>query len=77
MGVVPDVVAPVRLPDDEALTALARAAPLLADLRGLARDVRETPVRAIAVDPIFLGLAMECELVDRDGDTLVPGQDAE
>jgi hypothetical protein len=74
---IPDVVAPVRLPDDEALTALAGAAPLLSDLRGLARDVRETPVRAATVDCLFLGLAVECELVERDGDTLVPGEDVE
>jgi len=74
---IPDVVAPVRLPDDEALTALAGAAPLLSDLRGLARDVRETPVRAASVDSLFLGLAVECELVERDGDTLVPGEDVE
>jgi hypothetical protein len=73
---IPDVVAPVRLPDDEALTALAAAAPLLADLLGLARDVRETPVRAAGVDPLLLGLAVEAELVERDGDTLVPGEDA-
>jgi hypothetical protein len=74
---IPDVVAPVRLPDDEALTALAATAPLLADLRGLARDVRETPVRAADVDPLLLALAVECELVERDGDTLVPGEDVE
>jgi hypothetical protein len=74
---IPDVVAPVRLPDDEALTALAGAAPLLSDLRGLARDVRETPVRAATVDSLLLGLAVECELVERDGDTLVPGEDVE
>ncbi len=74
---IPDVVAPVRLPDDEALTALAGAAPLLADLRGLARDVRETPVRAATVDSLLLGLAVECELVERDGGTLVPGEDVE
>jgi hypothetical protein len=74
---IPDVVAPVRRPDDEALTALAVAAPLLADLRGLARDVRETPVRAAGVDPLLLGLAVQAELVERDGDTLVPGEDVE
>ena len=74
---IPDVVAPLRLPDDEALTALAVAAPLLVDLRSLARDVRETPVRAAGVDPLLLGLAVEAELVERDGDTLVPGEDVE
>jgi len=74
---IPEVVAPIRLPDDEALAALAAAAPLLADLRGLARDVRETPVRADGVDPLLLALAVEAELVERDGDTLVPGEDVE
>jgi hypothetical protein len=74
---IPDVVAPVRLAADAALTALAGAAPLLADLRGLARDVRETPVRAATVDPLLLGLAVETELVERGGDTLVPGEDVE
>lgn len=74
---IPDIVAPVRVPDDEALTALAVAAPLLADLRGLARDVRETPVRAASVDPLLLRLAVEAELVERDGGTLVPGEDVE
>ena len=73
---VPDVVAPVRLPDDAALNALASAAPLLADLRGVARDVRETMVRACDVDPFLLRLAVESELVARDGDALVPGEDA-
>jgi hypothetical protein len=74
---IPDVVAPVRLPDDEELTALAVGAPLLAGLRGLARDVRGTTVRAATVDPLLLKLAVECELVERDGDTLVPGDDVE
>src|SRR5260370_483240 len=74
---IPDVVMPVRLPDDEALTALAAAVPLLAGLRGLARDVRETPVRAASVDPLLLRLAAKAELVERDGDTPVPGDDGE
>jgi hypothetical protein len=73
---IPDVVAPIRLPDDDALTALAAAAPLLADLRTLARDVRETSVQAAGMDPLLLNLAMECELVERDGGTLSAGEDA-
>jgi hypothetical protein len=73
---LPDVVAPVRLPDEAALGALAAAAPLLADLRGLAGEVRATTVRADGVDPLLLRLAVECELVQRDGDALVPGADA-
>jgi len=74
---IPNVLAPIRLPDEAALTALAGAAPLLADLRGLARRVRETTVRAADVDPLLLNLAAETELVGRDGDTLVPGGNAE
>jgi hypothetical protein len=74
---IPDVVAPVRLPDDEELTALAVAAPLLVGLRGLARDVRETTVHAPTVDPLLLELAVGCELVERAGDMLVPGDDVE
>jgi hypothetical protein len=74
---LPDVVAPVRLPEYEALTPLAAAAPLLTDLHRLARDVRETPVRAATVDPLLLALAVECELVERDDDTLLPGEDVE
>jgi hypothetical protein len=74
---IPDVVAPVRLPDDEELAALAVAAPLLADLRGLARDVREATVRAATVDPLLLALAQACELVERDEGTLIPGDDVE
>jgi hypothetical protein len=74
---IPNVLAPIRLPDEAALMALAGAAPLLADLRGLARRVRETTVRAADVDPLLLNLAAETELVGRDGDTLVPGGNAE
>jgi hypothetical protein len=73
---LPDVVAPVRLPDDATLGALAASAPLLADLRGLARAVRETTVRACDADPFLLRLAVESELVERDGDLLVAGGDA-
>jgi hypothetical protein len=73
---IPDVLAPIRLPDEAELTALASAAPLLTDLRDLARDVRETPVRAHDVDPLLARLAVETELVERDGDTLVRGDDA-
>ncbi len=74
---IPDVVMPVRLPDDETLTALAAAVPLLADLSGLARDVRETPLRAASVDLLLLGLAAKAELVERGGDTLLTGDDVE
>ena len=62
---IPDVVAPVRLPDDEALTALAGAAPLLADLRGLARDVRETPVRAACRVPELRPWLLNCNFLDQ------------
>jgi hypothetical protein len=73
---VPDLVAPVRLPDDASLAAQAGAAPLLGDLRGLARDVRDSSVPAADVDPLLLGLAVEAGLVSRDGDALVPGNRA-
>ncbi|MGH3207338.1 MAG: hypothetical protein ACRDNO_06230, partial [Trebonia sp.] len=74
---LPEVVAPVRLPDYETLTPLAAAAPLLTDLHRLARDVRETSVRAASVDPLLLALAVECELVEVDDDSLLPGEDVE
>ncbi|MGH3279225.1 MAG: hypothetical protein ACRDNW_08820 [Trebonia sp.] len=74
---LPGVITPVRLPDEGALTALAGAAPLLTDLRDLARDVRETTVRAADVDPLLLALAVEADLVEHDDDSLVPGDDVE
>ena len=74
---LPDILAPVRLPGEAALTALACAAPLLTDLRGLARDARETTVRAVDVHPLLLALAVQAELVEQDDDTLVPGDDVE
>lgn len=74
---IPDVLAPVRLPDEAALTALASTAPLLTGLRDLARSVRETTVRALDVDPLLVRLAIETALVEQDGDTLIPGDDAE
>jgi hypothetical protein len=72
-----DELAPIRLPDEAELTALASAAPLMTDLRDLAREVRETAVRTHDVDPLLFRLAVETELVERDGDTLVPGDDVE
>jgi hypothetical protein len=74
---LPDILTPVRLPDEAALNALASAAPLLADLRGLARDVRETTVRAANVDPLLLALAVATDLVEQEGDAVVPGDDVE
>jgi hypothetical protein len=79
---IPDVLAPFRLPDEAALTALASAAPLLTDLRDLARQVRETTVRTPDVDPLLFRLALETELVAAsmghgDGGTLAPGDDVE
>ncbi|HEX3514831.1 MAG TPA: hypothetical protein VHT26_12610 [Trebonia sp.] len=71
------MLAPIRLPDEAALTALASTAPLLTDLRDLAREVRETTVRTPDVDPLLAGLAVETELVEQDGDTLTPGDDVE
>jgi len=72
---LPDVLAPIRLPGEAALPALASTAPLLTDLRGLAREVRETTVRARDVEPFLFRLARATELVEQDGDTLVPGDD--
>jgi hypothetical protein len=74
---LPDVLAPIRLPDEAELTALASAAPLMTDLRDLAREVRETAVRVRDVDPLLVRLAVEAELVELDGDTLIPGDDVE
>jgi hypothetical protein len=74
---IPDVLAPIRLPDEAALTVLASTAPLLTDLRDLAREVRETTVRTPDVDPLLASLAVETELVKQDGDTLIPGDDVE
>lgn len=73
---IPDVLGPVRVPDEAALAALARTAPLLADLRDLGRRVRETAVRAADVDPLLIRLAVETDLVERDGDMLAAGEDA-
>jgi hypothetical protein len=74
---VPGIVAPVRLPDTAELASLAGAAPLLADVLRLARDVREKPVEAASVDPFLLTLAAEAAVVEGDGDSLVPGEDVE
>lgn len=73
---LPDVLGPVRVPDEAALSALAGAAPLLADLRDLARRVRDAAVRAPDVDPLLVRLAVKTDLVERDGDMLVAGADA-
>lgn len=68
---------PLRLPGEQALTALASTAPLLTELRGLAREVRETTVRTSDVDPLLGRLAVETGLVEQDGGTLVPGENVE
>jgi Tetracyclin repressor-like, C-terminal domain len=60
--------------DDIQMDAALR---LLADLRALADEVRTTTVQAAAVNPVLLRLAEEAELVERDGDGLAPGEDAE
>lgn len=70
-----DTIAPMRLPEEAALAALARTAPLLTALRDLAREVRRTEVRIPDVDPLLIKLATESELVQADGDTLIPGED--
>ena len=73
---LPPVLPPVRLPEEAELAAQARRSALLADLRALADEVRETTVQAAAVNPVLLRLAEEAELVERDGEDLAPGEDA-
>jgi hypothetical protein len=73
---LPPVLPPVRLPEEAELAIQARRSALLADLRALAGEVRTTTVHADAMDPVLLRLAEEVELVERDGEDLVPGEDA-
>jgi hypothetical protein len=73
---LPPVLPPVRLPEGAELAAQARRSALLADLRALADEVRETTVQTAAVDLALLRLAEEAELVDRDDEDLAPGEDA-
>jgi hypothetical protein len=73
---LPPVLPPVRLPEEAELAGQARRSALLADLRALAGEVRETTVRAAAVNPVLLRLAEEAELVERDDEDLAPGDDA-
>ncbi len=74
---LPPVLPPVRLPEEAELAAQARRSALLADLRALADEVRQTTVQTAAVNPVLLRLAEEAELVERDGeDDLAPGEDA-
>jgi hypothetical protein len=72
---VPEIVAPVRLPEVAELNALAGTVPLLTEVLQLARDVREKPVDTVGLDPFLLALAVEAEVAEMDGDTLVPGDD--
>jgi hypothetical protein len=74
---LPPVLPPVRLPEEAELVVQARRSALLTDLRALADEVRTTTVHAAAVDPVLLRLAEEAELVERDGEDLAPGEDAE
>jgi hypothetical protein len=73
---LPPVLPPIRLPEEAELAVQARRSALLADLRALADEVRTTTVHADAVDPVLLRLAEETELVEWDGEDLVPGEDA-
>ncbi|MGH3205313.1 MAG: hypothetical protein ACRDP5_25185, partial [Streptosporangiaceae bacterium] len=73
---LPPVLPPVRLPEEAELAAQARRSTLLADLRALAGEVRETTVQTAAVNPVLLRLAEEAELVESDGEDLAPGEDA-
>ena len=72
---LPPVLPPVRLPEEAELAAQARRSALLADLRALADEVRKTAVQAAAVNPVLLRLAQEAELVERDDEAVVPGED--
>ena len=74
---LPPVLPPVRLPEEAELAAQARRSALLADLCALADEVRKTTVQTAAVNPVLLRLAEEAELVERDGEDLAPGEDAE
>jgi hypothetical protein len=73
---LPPVLPPVRLPEEAELAIQARRSALLADLRALAGEVRATTVHADSVNPALLRLAEEIEVVERDGEDLVPGEDA-
>jgi hypothetical protein len=73
---LPPVLPPIRLPEEAELAVQARRSALLADLRALAGEVRTTTVHAAAVNPVLLRLAEETELVEWDGEDLVPGEDA-
>jgi len=73
---LPPVLPPVRLPEEAELAAQARRSALLADLRALADEVRETTVRTAEVHPLLVRLAEEAELVERNGENLAPGEDA-
>ena len=73
---LPPVLPPVRLPEEAELAGQARRSALLADLRALAGEVRETTVQAATVNPVLLRLAQEAELVERDDEDLAPGEDA-
>ncbi len=73
---LPPVLPPVRLPDEAELADQARRSALLADLRALAGEVRETTIQTAAVNPVLLRLAEEAELVETDDDELAPGEDA-
>ena len=73
---LPPVLPPVRLPEEAELAAQARRSALLADLRALADEVRQTTVQTADVNPVLLRLAEEAELVERDGEDLAAGEDA-
>jgi hypothetical protein len=73
---LPPVLPPVRLPEEAELADQARQSALLADLRALADEVRATTVQTGTVNPFLLRLAEEAELVERDDEGVVPGEDA-
>jgi hypothetical protein len=73
---LPPVLPPVRLPEEAELAAQARRSALLADLRALSDEVRQTTVQTAAVNPVLLRLAEDAELLARDDGNLAPGEDA-
>jgi len=73
---LPDTMSPLRLPCESELAEQARTAPLLVELHDLADRVRAGSVDPAEVDDVVLPLALHAELVARDGDVLVPGDDA-
>jgi hypothetical protein len=72
---LPIVLPPIRLPERSELIAQARRSMLLADLRALADEVRQTTLPSATVNPFLFRLALDAEVVETVEDHLVPGED--